>query len=157
MPEAIEWEIEMRDWADGIEQRNYGIKRSIDVHIISELMRTIVAMAMIAGALLFYSCIRIQSVRTGYESQKLFSLEESLLRDQKRLILEQETLGSPERLDRIARSQLGMIPLHPNQLILPQFQYVERSAPAAMVMVGSEVTDLKKASPDKGFGNYKPD
>jgi len=37
----------MTDWADGIEARNYGIKNEIDVHMLSELMRTIVALAMI--------------------------------------------------------------------------------------------------------------
>ena len=43
----------MTDWADGIETRNYGIKNELDIPTLSELMRIIVALAMVAGALLF--------------------------------------------------------------------------------------------------------
>ena len=106
----------MTDWADGIETRNYGIKNEIDVPMLSELMRIIVALAMVAGALLFYSWIRSQIVNTGYESQSLFAEEESLMRTQERLVAEEETLRNPERIDIIARNDLGMAPLRPNQI-----------------------------------------
>jgi len=43
----------MTDWADGIETRNYGIKSELDGSMFSELRRTIIPLAMIAGALLF--------------------------------------------------------------------------------------------------------
>lgn len=128
----------MTDWADGIEARNYGIKNGIDGSMLSELVRTIIPLAMIAGALLFYSWVRSQIVNTGYESQSLFSAEESLLRNQKRLILEEETLRNPERIDLIARNELGMTPLRPNQFILPSSQDMERSLSNTMAMVNSE-------------------
>ncbi len=54
--------------------------------MLSELMRIIVALAMVAGALLFYSWIRSQIVNTGYESQRLFAEEESLMRAHERLV-----------------------------------------------------------------------
>ncbi len=133
----------MTDWADGIEERNYGIKSEIDGSMMSELIRTIVPLAMIAGALLFYSWVRSQIVNTGYESQTLFAAEESLLRTQKRLILEEETLRDPQRIDLIARNDLGMTPLHPNQFILPQSQDTDRSLPDAMAMVDSKTADLR--------------
>ena len=45
----------MTDWADdGIKTRNYGIKCVIDARILSELVKTILCLAMVAGALLFY-------------------------------------------------------------------------------------------------------
>jgi cell division protein FtsL len=128
----------MTDWADGIETRNYGIKNEIDVRMLSELMRIIVALAMIAGALLFYSWIRNQIINTGYENQNLFAAEESLLRTQKRLILEEEILSNPERIDVIARNDLGMTPLRPNQLILPQVQDAERIISNEMAMADSK-------------------
>ncbi len=128
----------MTDWADGIEMRNYGIKYAIDGHMVSELVRTIVALVMVAGALLFYSWIRIQIVNTGYENQRLFSLETLLLKDQRKLILEEGTLSSPERIDKIARNELGMIPLHPNQLILTQTPDFVRETPRTMAMADAE-------------------
>jgi hypothetical protein len=133
----------MTDWADGIETRNYGIKNEIDVHMLSELMRIIVALAMVAGAFLFYSWIRSQIVNTGYESQNLFAAEQSLLRTQKRLVLEEEILRNPERIDIIARNDLGMTPLRPSQLILPQIQDVERSTNNEMAMADSKAANIK--------------
>ena len=135
----------MTDWADGIETRNYGIKSEIDVGMLSELLRTIIALAIVAGAILFCSWVRSQIVNTGYESQNLFAAEESLLRTQKRLILEEETLRNPERIDIIARNDLGMTPLRPNQLMLPQLQDVERGVSNAMAMAKSDGTGPKKA------------
>ena len=144
----------MTDWADGIETRNYGIKNEIDVHMLSELMRIIIALAMVAGALLFYSWIRNQIVNTGYESQNLFAAEESLLRAQKRLALEEEILRNPERIDIIARNDLGMTPLHPSQLILPQIGDVERGLSNQMAMADSKTGSLKRTVALKRLGDY---
>jgi cell division protein FtsL len=134
----------MIDWADGIETRNYGIKSEINAHMLSELMRMIVSLALIAGALLFYSWVRNQLLETGYQTQKLFASEETLLRTEQKLILEEETLTNPERIDLIARNDLGMTPLRPNQLIIPQFSGLERSEFNTVAMVTSEATDSKK-------------
>ena len=135
---AYELELAMTDWADGIETRNYGIKSEIDGSMLSELIRMIVPLVMIAAALLFYSWVRSQIVNTGYESQSLFAVKESLLRTQTRLILEEETLRSPERIDLIARNDLGMVPLRPNQFIQPLFQDVDRSLSNTLAMADSD-------------------
>ena len=128
----------MTDWAEGIENRNYGIKNRMDVGMLSELLRVILTLVMVAGALLFYSWVRSGIVSTGYESQHLFAEEESLLRTQKSLILEEKTLSDPQRIDTIARNELGMILLRPNQWILPQPQDVERGSHNVIAMVESE-------------------
>jgi cell division protein FtsL len=140
----------MTDWAEGIETRNYGIKNELDAGMLSELMRVIIALVMVAGALLFYSWVRSQIVNTGYESQRLFAEEELLLRTQKSLILEEETLRNPERIDAIARNELRMTPLHPNQL-LPQNQDVERGASNVVAMAGSEAANARKTAEIGGF------
>jgi cell division protein FtsL len=136
----------MTDWVEGIETRNYGIKSELDAGMLSELMRVIIALIMVAGALLFYSWVRSQIVNTGYESQRLFTEEKSLLRTQQSLILEEETLRNPERIDAIARNELKMTPLHPNQLILPQIQDVERDASNEVAMADSEAVNARKAA-----------
>jgi cell division protein FtsL len=135
----------MRDWVGGIETRNYGIKSKLDACMLSELMRVIVALVIVAGALLFYSWVRSQIVNTGYESQQLFAEKESLLRTQKRLILEEETLISPERIDLIARNDLKMTPLRPSQLILPQLEDLGRSASNAIAMADSGTGNPQRA------------
>jgi cell division protein FtsL len=143
----------MTDWAEGIEPRNYGIKCVIDARMLSELIRAIVCLAMVAGALLFYSWVRSQIISTGYENQKLFAEEQSLLRVQARLKIEEETLRSPERIDFFARKYLGMHPLNANQLILPQFKNVEISASDKLALADPESTGLKKTTA-KRLGNY---
>jgi cell division protein FtsL len=143
----------MTDWANGIETRNYGIKCVIDARILSDLVRTIVCLAMVAGALLFYLWVQSQITNIGYESQKLLVVEDSLRRTQKSLNLEEETLLRPENIDMIARNQLGMIPLSPTQLILPQIQELSGSIPDKLAMAVSEPTGLKKSAAKK-LGNY---
>ena len=72
-------------------------------------------------------------------------MEESLLRTQTRLILEEETLRNPERIDSIARNDLGMVPLRPNQFILPQVQDVDRSLSNTLAMADTDA-NMKVAS-----------
>ncbi len=143
----------MTDWAEGIETRNYGIKRRIDRRMFSELMRTILSLAMVAGTLVFHSWVRNQIIHTGYESQNLFAEEESLLRIHKRLMLEEETLRNPERIDAIARNDLGMAPLRPSQLVVPLLWEMESSLSTAVAMAYSEAFDLKKPAPAKRPAN----
>ena len=144
----------MTDWAEGIESRNYGIKNDTNIHMLSELMRIILSLAVIAAALLFYSWVRSQIIYTGYESQALFTAEESLLRVRQTLVLEEETLKNPERIDVIARNDLGMAPLHPSQLILPYLGDADRNASNEMAMMDARVGGLKRAAAGKRLGDY---
>ena len=133
----------MRDWAAGIETRNYGIKRDIDAGMLSELMKTIAALVLMAGALLFYSWVRSQIISTGYETQRLSKLEESLLRSQKGLILEEGVLSNPAKIDLIARNELNMVPLRPSQLILsPALK--DRGDSNVMAMASPRTVSLRK-------------
>ncbi len=136
----------MTDWADGIETRNYGIKSEIDAGMLSELMRTIIPLAMIACALLFYSWVRSQIVDTGYESQRLSAAEVTQSRLQKSLKLEEATLTSPEKIEAIARGELGMIVVRPSQFILPQQQDMEPGLANSMAMADSEAPAISISS-----------
>jgi len=144
----------MTDWADGIETRNYGIKNELDVPMLSDLMRIIAALAVVAGALLFYSWIRSQIVNTGYESQSLFVEEESLLRTHQRLVLDKEVLKNPERIDTIARAELGMAPLHPSQVVLSKIQDAEPGPYDQIAMTDTKAASLKKSAAAKRFVDY---
>jgi cell division protein FtsL len=146
-------ENEVTDWAEGMEIRNFGIKTELDFSMLSELMHGIVALVIVANAFLFYSWVRSQIVSTGYESQQLFVEEQTLLRTQKSLILEEETLRNPERIDTLARNELKMTPLRPNQLILSQIQDQERSAADTVAMVNLGTATVQRASGIGALGN----
>jgi cell division protein FtsL len=143
----------MTDWADGIEIRNNGIKCVIDTRTLSELLRTIIALGMIAAALLFYSWVRTEIRDIGYESQKLFEIEKKLTEEQKNLILVEETLKDPTRIDQYVREELGMTKLHPSQVIKPQPRIGDRGIPDSLAMTGSESDDLQSGE-SKRFGSY---
>ena len=144
----------MTDWADGIEIRNNGIRCVMDSRVLSELLRTTVSLAMVFGALMFYSWVRSQIIDAGYESQNLFNVEQELLQIQNKLILEEETLKNPQRIETIARQDLGMIPLRPNQLILPPLQMKELDIPDSLAMAESETGGMKKPAKSKRFVSY---
>ena len=132
----------MNDWAAGIETRNYGINSRINTGMLFDLLRTMIIASLIAGAFLFSSWVRSQIINTGYESQKLAALEDSLKRKQKQLILEEATLRNPERIDTLARTELNMAPLHPNQIILTSFR--NEVDGNILAMANSEATDAGK-------------
>jgi cell division protein FtsL len=144
----------MTDWADSIELRNNGIKCVIDARILSDLLRNIISLVMIAGALLFYSWTRGQIVETGYQTQNLLKIEESLLDMQEQLIAEEGTWSDPRRIDLIATRDLGMILLHPNQLILPPMESDIQNIPDSLALADSEKDNLDKSGEVKRFINY---
>jgi len=127
----------MTDLAGGIETRNYGIKRRTDSRNLFDLLCIVLSIAAMAGAVFFYTWVRIQTVNVGYESQRLQAKEEALLRTGTNLALEEETLKDPGRIDLIARSQLGMTPLRPHQIMPVGFRVEQPGAPVALAMAGS--------------------
>jgi cell division protein FtsL len=135
----------MKDWAAGIETRNYGIKGRTNTGMLFDLLRTMTMISLIAGAFLFFSWVRSQIINTGYENQKLFEMEESLLRTQNKLILEEETLRNPKIIDQIARTKLNMAPIKPNQMILTSLRNDVGSN--VMAMANSEAADAGKMIP----------
>lgn len=134
----------MTDWADGIDSRNYGIRNGIDEGLLSDFLHAIIVLAIVAGALLFYSWIQSQIVKTGYEIQKLIVEEETMVHIQKKLILEEQTLLNPKRIEIIARESLGMTPVRMNQLMLPRILNEETCIFDAMALSDSETPGLNK-------------
>jgi len=113
----------MTDWAYGSEKRNYGIRKKTGISV-RELFWAFFLLVPITGAFFFHLWVRIQITDTGYKIQEISRLEESLVRMQEKLIVKEEVLHSPERIDRIARDRLGMAPLRPDQVLSPQIPHV---------------------------------
>ena len=107
----------MTDWSSGFEIRNYGIRRVTDSRNLAGLLCMTLVLTVLAGVLIMYAWQRSRIVELGYQSQQLMDQEQALVRVEKTLILEAETLKDPARIDEIARTQLGMTPLRPHQMI----------------------------------------
>ena len=124
----------MMDLAGGIEARNYGIKRRTDRRNLADLLTITLSVLLIGGVLLFYAWTRSQIVDMGYEEQSLEAQERNILRLQNNLILEEETLKNPARIDSIARNDLGMVLVRTNQLVAPQLQDAQASGATDIAM-----------------------
>ena len=131
----------MMDWAEDIESRNYGIKRRTDRRNLVDLLRIIGSLLMVAGVFLFYAWVRSQTVDIGYEEQRLQAQEKSALRTQANYILEEQTLRNPERIDGIARNELGMVLARTNQLVAPQVQDEQAAGSTTLAMANQNLKE----------------
>ena len=112
----------MTDWIYESEKRNYGIKKRTGINA-RELFRILLLLIPVTGAFIFQLWVRSEITDTGYKTQELKRIEESLTKTQEKLIVKEEILQSPERIDRIARGRLGMEPLRPDQVLAPRTPY----------------------------------
>jgi cell division protein FtsL len=124
--------LAMTDLADGSEGRNYAITRCTEN--VADHLCIIFVIAAVAGVFFFYLWTRVQIINIGYESQRLQSTEDSLRRTERNLALEEQTLKNPERIDAIARNELGMLPLRPDQVIPAGLHVEEPGTAVALAM-----------------------
>ncbi len=137
----------MKDWANGVEARNYGIKRQTDRRNLKELLKIILSVLMLAGVFFFCSWVRSRIVELGYLEQNLRVEEEGLLRAQRVLVVEEANLENPERIDNIARNDLGMTLMRTNQFLSPKFQDVELGGPTRLAMAGTLTHSVEPRKP----------
>ncbi len=107
----------MRDWAEGDEVRNYRISRLAGLRSLREAVGVVLLLAVIAGLLFSYIWIRGQISAVAHQDQQVRSEMDALLRARGRLISEEQALKNPERIDAIARAELGMVPIGVNQIL----------------------------------------
>ena len=138
----------MVDWAGRIDLRNYSIKRQTDRRHLRDMLACTAPALLLACSFGFYAWIRCTIVDLGYQEQYLSSQETLLLQDQAHLILEEQTLKRPERIETIARQDLGMVPMRPNQLMPVSSYEVDSGGPAtyALATAPSSSSDPRKPS-----------
>lgn len=73
--------------------------------------------AVFVLGLLFYGWQQYRWIQLGYEIESLEKKKEGLLAYQQELVLERQTLAWEERIDSIARNQLGMVIAAPGQIV----------------------------------------
>ncbi len=137
----------MNDWSVGVESRNYRIVHRPDSRSLADLLASMLCLLIIAGALTGYVYTRCRIVALGYELQKCTEIEQTLARAEIMLILQEEELKSPDRIDRIARNELAMEPLGPYQRIVPSFhEFDARPATLALVNTPSASVPPRRSS-----------
>jgi cell division protein FtsL len=124
----------MMDWAGNVESRNYGIKRQTDRRYLCDLLTITASVVLLAAAFGYYAWVRSEIVDLGYQEQSLRIQEEDLCRAEKNLILEEQTLKNPERIEYIAQTELGMVPLQTNQVLSPELQDADLSGSTAIAL-----------------------
>jgi cell division protein FtsL len=137
----------MTDWSADVETRNYRILHSTDVRNLRDLLACVLCFLLIASSLFGYLWIQSRIVSLGYSLQQSKEMEESLVRVQNSLILEEETLKCPERIDFIARNDLAMEPLGPYQRVVPRFREIGADLPASLVLADIRRTDTQLRRP----------
>lgn len=126
----------MNDWSIGVEDRNYKIAHRIDSRNVADLLASILCFVMLAGAMTFCVWTRYRNIALGYELQTMKEAEQSLVRLERRQILDEELLKNPERIDSIARNELAMEPMEPYQRITAGISDMEGGA-AVMTLVNA--------------------
>ena len=127
----------MTDWAKGKAIYNRGIKRETDSRILRELLKITLGPIVLAAVLFTHLWERSRLVDIGYKSQQLQKSEQELLRTQNALILEEETLKDPSRIDALARNVLGMRPLRPHQLLPQTDNVLDLNGPTRLALAGT--------------------
>lgn len=75
-------------------------------------------MSLFIVELFIYTWCRVQYVRTGYEITKASDHQRELVKIRQNLMIELARLKSPERIERIAKQQLGLITPTPEQIMV---------------------------------------
>lgn len=82
-----------------------------------KLVSAVVGASMITGALTFLVWLKIEQVQAGYS---IFALQMRLVelrQEQSALEVERSALKRPERLSRLAHTELGLYPVRPEQIL----------------------------------------
>jgi cell division protein FtsL len=89
-----------------------------NLHKPKATVMLIIFMTVFLGELLFFTWCRVQTIGTGYEISKQTRQHQYLIDFQNNLKIELARLKSPERIAKIAKNQLGLIPPTQEQMII---------------------------------------
>src|SRR2546425_10630340 len=84
---------------------------------VCQICRYIFAAGVVDTLVIGYSWVRSEIITVGYQIQETKHDTAILKEQQQALMLEQAACKSPQRIDQIARQQLGLIPSNSVQVI----------------------------------------
>lgn len=74
--------------------------------------------SLLFAEILFYSWCRVQNMKAGYEIDVETKKLQRLLKEQRHLKIEHARLKAPDRIARIAKTQLGLAMPRPDQTVV---------------------------------------
>jgi cell division protein FtsL len=104
---------------------NSQVVREIDPRSSRQLWLLVLLVAALAGSLGLYAWPTLMMRQTGTAAEQLSRERERLVEENRKLRLEKATLEDLQRVEAIARRDLGLAPPAPERLVV-----VERPAPA---------------------------
>ena len=113
----------MLDLAAGFENRNYGLRRSSGLRVVIKSLAMVVPFIAVAGCLSPYLWFGGQNIQLGYQLQQLHTQEQELLNIRRQIIIEEQALTNPEKINAMAYADLGMLRLQPDQIIPASYEH----------------------------------
>jgi cell division protein FtsL len=89
---------------------NSSIRRSIDRRGLQNFGATLLACALVAAAMLLHAWVRTRVTEQGYRLSRLSAEYRDLSREHESLQIHAAELQSPQRVEELARTRLGMGP-----------------------------------------------
>ena len=96
-------------------QRNTRVARERDRGMLLRLGILLLCGLTLAGGFVYAGGQHFAALKLGYETENLRKIRNSLVAEQDRLVVEQQVVASPARLERAAR-QIGMQPMQAAQI-----------------------------------------
>ena len=96
-------------------QRNNRVARERDRGMLLRLGVLLFCGLTLAGGFVYAGGQHFAALKLGYETENLRKIRNSLVAEQDRLVVEQQAVASPARLERAAR-QIGMQPMQAAQI-----------------------------------------
>lgn len=94
------------------------IRRAVDRRGLLTFAAGTLACALVASAALFHAWVRTRVTEEGYRLSRLSAEHRELVRDHERLQLLAAQLKSPQRIEQLARTRLGMGPVAVDRVVV---------------------------------------
>lgn len=91
------------------EVRNERLVRELDRKRHRDLFMVVMTALVLTVAVIVYAWPHFEMIRLGYQMEELRQVREELFERKRHLELQLATEEDPERIDRIAREELGMV------------------------------------------------
>ena len=103
---------------DSFGQTPSAIRRNIDRRGLRNFAATALACALVAGAMLLHAWVRTRVTEQGYKLSRLSAEYRELSRQHQSLQLRAAELTSPQRIEELARTRLGMGPASTDRTVV---------------------------------------
>lgn len=119
---------------------NSGVIRERDPRASRDLWLLLLLVALFVGGMVLYAWPHFELRQTGVATERLHRDKEKLVEQNRQLKLEKASLENLQRIETIARKQLGLASPSPERLYV-----VERPAPASSA---ERLASVPRASPE---------